>query len=65
MLDQAPLIDLLKEQGVNLALDILVRGLAATCLFLTLTFVATAVIGAVAEFKRVDTLPRLPTDEFL
>ena len=61
--DPKPLFELLRERGVDLALDILVGGLAAACLFLTLMFVATAVIGAVAEFGRIGTSPRLPTGE--
>lgn len=63
MQDPAPLFDLLRERGLDLALDILVGGLAAACLFLTLMFVVVAMIGAVAEFGRIGTSPRLPTDQ--
>ena len=61
--DPKPLFELLRERGVDLALDILVGGLAAACVFLTLVFVAAAVIGAVAGFGRIGTSARLTMDE--
>ena len=53
--DPVQLRELLAGQGVDVALNILVFGIAAVCVLMTLTFVAAVVAASVAEFRRGET----------